>query len=218
MDMETSLYLLGSGGGGRYYDPATGRFISPDRAGFSGGDVNLYVYVGNNPINRIDPSGRSWWSDFKEGLSNAASAGIDALANTGRAIVNTVQAVGGVVLEGIEDAAMATFNAGLRTLGISPDTFVQNIKELGGNVTSTLKELVLRGNEIFSNLVSGVFRGVEVFCGSSASASGTFSCPKFFDRMLTALADWLGIPALADIVREWIHLGGYSRHRGGRPW
>jgi RHS repeat-associated protein len=41
----------------RYYDPALGRFISEDPAGFGGGQVNLYAYVGNNPVGLIDPSG-----------------------------------------------------------------------------------------------------------------------------------------------------------------
>lgn len=41
----------------RYYDPSVGRFISEDPLGVDGGDVNLYVYVQNNPINGIDPHG-----------------------------------------------------------------------------------------------------------------------------------------------------------------
>lgn len=40
----------------RYYDSRTGRFINRDPIGYSGG-INLYGYVGGNPINRIDPSG-----------------------------------------------------------------------------------------------------------------------------------------------------------------
>ena len=40
----------------RYYDPRAGRFITRDPIGFGGG-INQYVYVRNNPINRIDPSG-----------------------------------------------------------------------------------------------------------------------------------------------------------------
>jgi len=42
----------------RYYDPMEGRFISKDPIGFAGGDVNLYGYVQNNSVNRIDPSGK----------------------------------------------------------------------------------------------------------------------------------------------------------------
>jgi RHS repeat-associated protein len=41
----------------RYYDPTTGRFLSTDPAGFSAGDANLYRYVGNSPVDKIDPTG-----------------------------------------------------------------------------------------------------------------------------------------------------------------
>jgi RHS repeat-associated protein len=60
LDRETQLYLLGCGnndGGGRYYDAAAGRFLSEDPDRHGGGDVNLYAYVANNPVNDLDPSG-----------------------------------------------------------------------------------------------------------------------------------------------------------------
>jgi len=41
----------------RYYDPEVGRFVSEDPIGFEGGDVNLYAYVGGNPVLRVDPDG-----------------------------------------------------------------------------------------------------------------------------------------------------------------
>lgn len=41
----------------RYYHPETGRFISMDPIGLKGGDTNYYRYVGNNPINFVDPFG-----------------------------------------------------------------------------------------------------------------------------------------------------------------
>jgi RHS repeat-associated protein len=40
----------------RWYDPAAKRFITEDPIGLDGG-INLYAYVGNNPINKIDPMG-----------------------------------------------------------------------------------------------------------------------------------------------------------------
>jgi RHS repeat-associated protein len=41
----------------RYYHPTLQRFLSPDPAGFGGGDTNLYRYVGNDPVDFTDPSG-----------------------------------------------------------------------------------------------------------------------------------------------------------------
>ena len=52
-DEETGMYYYRA----RYYDANMGRFINEDPIGFLGGDVNLYAYVGNNPVNWIDPLG-----------------------------------------------------------------------------------------------------------------------------------------------------------------
>lgn len=40
----------------RWYDPQLGRFISEDPIGLAGG-INQFGYVGNDPQNRVDPSG-----------------------------------------------------------------------------------------------------------------------------------------------------------------
>ncbi len=42
----------------RYYNPPIGRYLTPDPIGLEGG-TNLFTYVGNNPINFLDPSGRA---------------------------------------------------------------------------------------------------------------------------------------------------------------
>ncbi len=41
----------------RYYSPDLQRFISEDPIGLAGGDVNFYAYVGNSPVNWVDPLG-----------------------------------------------------------------------------------------------------------------------------------------------------------------
>jgi RHS repeat-associated protein len=51
-DDETQLYYDRA----RYLDPALGRFVSEDPIGLGGG-MNLYAFVGNDPINGWDPSG-----------------------------------------------------------------------------------------------------------------------------------------------------------------
>lgn len=47
----------------RFYDPSIGRWLTPDPAGFSDGP-NLYVYVLNSPINRLDLFGLTSESNF----------------------------------------------------------------------------------------------------------------------------------------------------------
>jgi RHS repeat-associated protein len=52
-DPESGLYYYRA----RYYDSKIGRFLQTDPIGFSGGGVNLYAYVANNPVNFTDPFG-----------------------------------------------------------------------------------------------------------------------------------------------------------------
>lgn len=51
-DAGTGLYNHGF----RYYDPNLGRYISRDPLGYADG-LNCHVYVGSNPIGRVDPQG-----------------------------------------------------------------------------------------------------------------------------------------------------------------
>ena len=59
----------------RYYDPVNGRFISEDPLGFDGGDVNLYVYSGNNPVLLVDPSGLINWGRVGLGVLKTCHIG-----------------------------------------------------------------------------------------------------------------------------------------------
>jgi RHS repeat-associated protein len=52
-DLHTKLTRFGA----RDYDAETGRWTAKDPILFSGEDSNIYEYVGNDPINLIDPSG-----------------------------------------------------------------------------------------------------------------------------------------------------------------
>jgi RHS repeat-associated protein len=67
-DAETGLDYADQ----RYHDPGTGRFMTPDPSRKSAdvtdpGTWNLYRYVGGDPVNRIDPTGRDFCDPFEDG-------------------------------------------------------------------------------------------------------------------------------------------------------
>ncbi|MCI5180804.1 MAG: RHS repeat-associated core domain-containing protein [Candidatus Electrothrix sp. AW3_4] len=73
-DRDTGLVKFGF----RDYDPAIGRWVAKDPIFFAGGDVDLYGYVLNDPVNFVDPFGLAFdWSEF--GNATALGLGLGAL-------------------------------------------------------------------------------------------------------------------------------------------
>lgn len=58
------------GRAGRYYDPTTAQFLTPDPLYAITGP--RYGYAGNDPINRSDPTGLFGWSSITHAVSHVA--------------------------------------------------------------------------------------------------------------------------------------------------
>ncbi len=112
----------------RHYSPTLGRFLQPDPIGYAGGN-NLYAYVGNDPLNGIDPSGLlSFW-----GVARFIGGSAEAAIGVGFGTVTSwtgfgAVAGGAVALHGADVAQAAwrgtdTFTSqGLQATGLSQNT------------------------------------------------------------------------------------------------
>jgi RHS repeat-associated protein len=77
MQAESGLYYNWN----RQYDPTTGRYTQTDPLGLVDGS-SRYAYVGNDPLQRIDPTGLQIFT-FGHGARHAIAAGFDPVAIEG---------------------------------------------------------------------------------------------------------------------------------------
>ncbi len=64
-DYDTALYYFRA----RWYEPETGRWLSPDPIGISGG-LNLYAFCENAPVNFVDPMGENVYRVYTSWISS----------------------------------------------------------------------------------------------------------------------------------------------------
>ena len=91
----------------RWYEPVTGRWLSNDPIGISGG-LNMYAAFVNNPVNFRDPSGLDAFRGFGQGMTENVTGSASAGAWPGAG-----PAISGIQANTIADAV----NAGLCDLG-----------------------------------------------------------------------------------------------------
>ena len=96
-DIESELYYYNA----RYYNPKLGRFISRDIKLGNAGDIlssNRYIYVKNNPLKYVDPTGmveedagNAYFSAVKGWGDEIIKTGIDTVKNTWNSILHPIE-------------------------------------------------------------------------------------------------------------------------------
>ncbi|MCP5094762.1 MAG: hypothetical protein GY943_04340, partial [Chloroflexi bacterium] len=173
----------------RHYNPEMGRFLSEDPLGFGSGDYNLYRYVFNNPLNLLDPTGKSV-KDFLVDHRDAIAVGAAAIAAT--AFVIATGGVGAVVILGA--IAVGAGTAALTTASINV------IDETCDNLWDGVAR-----NSIYGAVAGAgaAFMGPAVLWGEGVAASATALTG------LSSVGSGVGTAVTAGVI------GGASAFAGG---
>ena len=162
-DAETGFYYLQS----RYYDPAICRFINADGqlsiTDFVGS--NLFAYCGNDPVNRIDPTGEAWWH-WALGALVVAGCAVATVATCG-GFAAAATAVG-MVSCGVAAATTASTIAAGAFIGSA--TAYGMAVATAASTSSSIKEFNDRGSwgTVAATAGGAVFGGVSGYAVSKA--------------------------------------------------
>ncbi|MBI9111614.1 RHS repeat domain-containing protein [Maridesulfovibrio ferrireducens] len=114
-DKDTGLVHLGY----REYNPTIGRFITPDPIGLAGGDVDVYGYCLDDPINFHDRTGLAGKSEEKK--EGAFSKIISGLRKASTAIPKGLEGATDKSIKGIKKATTEGGKAAIKALDKGAD-------------------------------------------------------------------------------------------------
>lgn len=153
----------------RHYDSGQGRFTQVDPIGMSAASLtdpqslNMYAYVGNDPVNRVDPDGLFWgklWRAIKKIFKWLAVAAVVAVAvlmivYTGPIGFQTVLGIIGAVA----NAAASVLNA----LGLKTAAAVFGLISAGAGFLSSLADIVGKaGIEKVKSILTAIAKGATL--------------------------------------------------------
>lgn len=192
-DADLPWYPLGS----RHYVPSLRQFISPDTASpFMAGGLNRYAYCGGDPVNRIDPTGESFW-DFLGASLGILGAAVGVVV-TGGALLGAIGVAGGLA------AAMST-TGGIAAAAATVLEVASVVVEVGSLAS------LAAGDE----RASGIFGWVALGTGLAAANLGSMAKSAAKSARLLARQNTLLSP-VKPYLTSVHHNGGFSLFSSGK--
>ncbi len=207
-DDDAQLYYLNS----RYYDPETGRFISPDTLAIldeTKGQINglnLYMYCKNNPIMFVDPSGYFLAAIFGT-IFGALIGGINALISGKSFWAGFAAGAIGGFISGL------ALDIGVVTGGIGGLIFAGFVGAIGGGLGDALGQVWVDGkswNEldfgqiIISGVIAGIGNLLTFGFGSIAFDSKVVEGAGIFKNLVYQVTKATGTEIFMNVVFGWI--------------
>jgi RHS repeat-associated protein len=191
----------------RVYSPGLGRFLQTDPIRFDAGDINIYRYVGNNPVNWRDPSGEFW--NAGGGIAKIttssgrqlSSSSVPALKQTLQNIINQGDTVTSIDITGHGAPSLQTLGDGFLTT--NPDYVNGGTLVLDDN-----------GNDLTNLLNAALDPNANINLGGCNTAKGNNSVAQGFSaafpnaNVTGHVGPAFGISGLGSV-------GIISRFRGG---
>ncbi|MGF6709847.1 RHS repeat-associated protein [Luteibacter sp. W1I16] len=213
-----ACYLLGA----RLYSTTLRRFLAPDQASpFTRGGINRYAYCSGDPVNRIDPNGRSWltWLGVSSGLTGKKTGAASSLSPVSRDTNGAATTPGIVANTAAVVSDAVTITAAVDSVALT----TSNETKAGGlfGWIGYLADAALGGSDLAPARNGSPTRrfvgGNRFLAQDSGTVKPERNISVFIDDDIPANRSTLNRGGNKDVTRNWIY-GTHVRNPKSRIW
>ncbi len=216
-DEHTGLVRFGA----RDFDPVTARWNTKDPLLFGAGQANLFMYCGNDPVNRLDPSGLKDFmcinagEDFWEWLQKALGIGGDPAGNdptfNDRPYAGVDENVARFQYDAFQNYIILNANGSLTATALVPTTAGLFASGLTSSILlATGSAAITYAQDSFNSQITGANNYTSTAIGVGISIAGAMPSP-YAQGIAGASAIIVTLaPGVANSMYNQMPMGGFG--------